>query len=112
MVIKQLENGTLYPRFQIGEVIWAPQRKPEDSKIDFSKNSRYLHNFIRALADPYPNAFAFRNNERVKIKKSIVSNSSGFVLADIGNRRYIISTRDGVILIETDVDLKVGDKLV
>ena len=111
ITIKQLRNGSFYPRPQIGEVIWAPRRKPEDSKIDFAQTSRYLHNFIRALVDPYPNAFAYSNGKCVKIKKSIVSNIPGVVLAALGNRRYIISTGDGVVFIETDLELKVNDKL-
>lgn len=111
IVIEQLRNGSLYPRSQIGEVIWAPKRNPEDSKIDFSKDSRYLHNFIRALVDPYPNAFAFRNSDSIKFKKSIVSNKPGIVLAQTGNKQYVISTGNGVVLVETDTELKVGDKL-
>ena len=111
ITIKQLRNGSFYSRPQIGEVIWAPRRIPEDSKIDFNKPSRYLHNFFRALVDPYPNAFAYSNGECVKIKKSIVSNIPGVVLAALGNRQYIISTGDGVVFIETDLELKVNDKL-
>ena len=110
-VIKQSQNGSFYSRSQIGEIIGAPKRKPEESKIDFARNSRYLHNFIRALVDPYPNAFAYSNGQCVKIKNSIVSNIPGVVLASLGNRQYVVSTGDGVILIEVDIDLKFNDKL-
>ena len=64
------------------------------------------------MVDPYPNAFAYKAGECVKIKKSIVSNKIGLVLADLGNKHYVISTGDGVILIETDIYLKVNDRLI
>jgi len=105
----QLEYEVLHPTKQIGEVIWAPKRKPEDSKIDFSQTSRYLHNFIRALVDPYPNAFAFKGNKNIKFKQSVACNVPGKVLADLGNKKYVISTGDGVILVETDTDLDIND---
>lgn len=111
IVIKQVKGNALYSRSQVGDIIWAPRRKPEDSKIDFSRGSRYLHNFIRALTDPYPNAFGYRNEDIVHIKRSIVCNSPGIVLAQVGHRKYIVSSGDGVVFIETDIDLKINDKL-
>lgn len=110
-VMQQVEKGTLYPKRQIGETVWAPKRTPEDSKLDFSKPSRYLHNFIRALVDPYPNAFVLRDKQTVQIKKSIVSNKPGVVMAKINQFEYVVSSGDGVIFIETDTELSIGDKL-
>ena len=113
-VLLQLANHCLYSKEQIGEIIWAPKRNPEDSKIDFNNTSRYLHNFIRALVDPYPNAFAKLNgNERnvVRIKKSISSNQPGIVLKEVGENEYIVSTSDGIVCIKTDKRLEIGDKL-
>ncbi len=109
-VINQIENNNYYPNKQKGEVVWAPKRTPEDSRIDFSKESRYLHNFIRALVDPYPNAFGFIGEKRLSIKESITSNTPGKVLAK-ANDKYVVATGDGVILIKVDIDLKVGDIL-
>ena len=34
-----------------------PQRKPEDGKIDLSKNADEIYNFVRAQSSPYPGAF-------------------------------------------------------
>lgn len=111
VVIQQLKNNCLYPKEQIGEVIWAPKRNPEDSKIDFNNKSRYLHNFVRTLVDPYPNAFAFCNNELIKIKKSFALNIPGKVLKKISDQEYIVSTLDGILWIETDKILNEGDIL-
>jgi methionyl-tRNA formyltransferase len=111
VTIDQLEQGVLYSRKQVGEPIWAPKRTPEDSRIDFKKSSRYLHNFIRALVDPYPNAFAFKGEKCIKFKQSVSSNTPGKVLEDLGNQRYVISTGDGIILVETDSPLEINDIL-
>jgi methionyl-tRNA formyltransferase len=110
-VISQLKNDCLYPKAQIGEVVWAPKRKPEDSKIDFNNPSRYLHNFIRTLVDPYPNSFAFCKTKKIKVKRSFTSNIPGVVLKKISAFEYIVSTKDGVIWIQTDVELNEGDQL-
>ncbi|WP_375585586.1 methionyl-tRNA formyltransferase [Cyclobacterium xiamenense] len=110
--IHQLSTNTIYPKKQIGDVIWAPKRTPEDSKINWAMPSRYTHNFIRALVDPYPNAFTFRNqNEKVNLKKSFACNTPGKVIAKTTQGQYIISTADGVVLVETDTDLNIGEIL-
>ncbi|HEU4352654.1 MAG TPA: formyltransferase [Burkholderiales bacterium] len=33
-------------------------RRPEDGRIDWSKSAREIHNLVRAVAPPYPGAFA------------------------------------------------------
>jgi len=114
VVISQLKNNTLFPKNQIGDGTLAPKRTPEDSKIDFNNKSRYLHNFIRTLVDPYPNAFTFINgdiNKTVRIKKSITSNIPGKVLKQIDAYQYIVSTNDGIIWIQTDKKLAEGEIL-
>lgn len=110
-VMQQVEKGTLYPKKQVGKTVWAPKRTPKDSKLDFSKPSRYLHNFIRALVVPYPNAFVYRDKQTIQIKNSIVSNEPGVVMAKINQFEYVVSSGDGVIFIKTDTELSVGDKL-
>lgn len=110
-VIYQFKNNCLYPKEQIGEVVWAPKRTPEDSKMDFNNKSRYLHNFVRTLVDPFPNAFAFKDEVRVNIKKSVTSNTPGLVLKKLSSNEYIVSTLDGIIWVETDAELNEGDVL-
>ena len=113
-VINQLKSECLYPKNQIGVSTLAPRRTPEDSKVDFNNRSRYLHNFIRTLVDPYPNAYTLKNgniNEVVRIKKSIISNTPGKILKKIDDFQYIVSTSDGIIWIKTDKRLTEGDVL-
>jgi methionyl-tRNA formyltransferase len=111
-VIKQLENDCLHPKKQIGEIIWAPKRTEQDSKINFNNKSRYLHNFIRALVDPYPNAFVENGSRRIKIKNSIASNTPGIVLDKTVSNKYVVSTKDGVLLLDIDTELEIGQKII
>ena len=41
-------------------------RRPEDGRIDWSKSAREIHNLVRAVAPPYPGAFA----DELKIYKT------------------------------------------
>lgn len=110
--LKQVADNKLELRDQTGEVLGAPKRTPEDSKIDFAQPSRKLHNFIRALVDPYPNAFGYTDDgSTVKIKKSIASNKPGVILDKTLGGKYVVSTADGVVLVELDKDLKIGDTI-
>lgn len=69
--IPKLANGTA-PRLKqdLEKGREYPQRCPADGKIDFSWNTRKLHNFIRAQTKPYPGAFAVRAGERIYIWSS------------------------------------------
>lgn len=46
------------------------KRFPEDSKIDWSQDRLSIYNLIRALSDPFPNAFCNLNNETIFVKKA------------------------------------------
>jgi methionyl-tRNA formyltransferase len=38
-------------------------RKPEDGRIDWNKSATEIYNLIRAVTEPYPGAFAFREKQ-------------------------------------------------
>jgi methionyl-tRNA formyltransferase len=46
------------------------KRFPLDGKINWKKDRKNIHNQIRALSDPYPNAFCTYNNKKILIKES------------------------------------------
>ena len=52
-----------------------PQRNPQDGKIDWSENSRYIERFIRAQTRPYPGAYTKINGKKLIIWKSKISNN-------------------------------------
>lgn len=111
--IKMIEAGTVFARKQIPEDLgYTRKRTPDDSRIDFGRPSTDVHNFICALVDPMPNAFCHLNGETVGIKKSEIGSAPGIVLGEVANRKYVVSTGDGVVLVETDVELNVDDKLL
>ena len=38
---------------------YCGRRRPEDGRIDWSRPAREIHNLVRAVAPPFPGAFAF-----------------------------------------------------
>lgn len=44
--------------------IKLPQRKPEDGKIDWNKNTLEIYNWIRAQTHPFPGAFTFLEKKK------------------------------------------------
>ena len=44
-----------------------PRRRPADGKIDWTKGSETLYNFVRALTQPYPGAFSWLEGRRWRI---------------------------------------------
>lgn len=92
------------------QVIFAPRRYPKDSEIKWSNNTRDIFNLIRALRDPYPNAFSYKSGKKIEFKKVYLSKTPGKVIGKLKGH-YVISTGDGAILIKTLVPLKVNDIL-
>ena len=52
------------------ERFWVTRRFPKDGKIDWSQDRMKIYNLIRALVDPFPNAFCYFNNKKIYIKKA------------------------------------------
>ncbi len=72
-LITKIIQGKFKLSSQKGKPSFYSRRKPSQSELKNLNHSKlYLHNFIRMLADPYPNAF-------IKIgKKKIIFKSSNF----------------------------------
>jgi len=45
-------------------------RTPEDGRIDWSQDAWQIHNLVRAVAPPYPGAFAFVGARRLRILRT------------------------------------------
>jgi len=45
-------------------------RRPEDGRIDWSKSAWSIHNLVRAVAPPYPGAFAYVGPRRLRILRT------------------------------------------
>jgi methionyl-tRNA formyltransferase len=68
-LINKIINSKFKKQKQTGKITTYKRRKPEESELDtldFSK--KYLYNFIRMLADPYPNAFIKIGKKKIIFK--------------------------------------------
>jgi len=53
-----------------------PRRRPEDGLVDFSLSAREVLNLIRAVARPYPGAFAWCEDTRVTFWKARIAETT------------------------------------
>ena len=92
---------------------YRKKRKPSDSKVSLSMSSIDLHRAINALSDPMPNAFCQTINDgEIVFARSFIGDQPGEVLAKTECGKYIVSTGDGIIFVETKSSLVVGDTLI
>jgi methionyl-tRNA formyltransferase len=70
LLIKTIDRiDSLKPQKQDhSQATYAPKLKKEDGKIDWGKDSRYIQRQVRAFT-PWPSAYAFIREKRVKIPK-------------------------------------------
>lgn len=79
-VMRSFEFGTVRRRVQ-GEknARYFPLRFPEDGLVLWDRlDAHEVHNRVRALTDPYPNAFTFLDNRRVRIRRTEIRSPSYF----------------------------------
>ncbi len=66
-----LAAGTAARRIQnLAEGEYCGRRSPEDGRIDWAASAERIHNLVRALAPPYPGAFADIRGERLWIHRT------------------------------------------
>ena len=121
--IKEIQNGTSERILQntvhpVG--FYCGRRGIGDEVINWKQPSRHVFNFIRSINKPGPMATTYKNGAEVRINRSRLLKgapeyigSSGQLLAKT-NDGFLIKTADSFIEIfeiESDVVLKVGDKL-
>jgi len=121
--IKEIQSGNSQRIMQnkihpVG--FYCGRRGIGDEIIDWNQKSRRLFNFIRSINKPGPMATTFINGVGVKINKSRLIKESpkyiginGQLLAKT-SEGFLVKTKDSFIEIyeiETNIKLKVGDKL-
>ncbi|MCL5062232.1 MAG: methionyl-tRNA formyltransferase [Nitrospiraceae bacterium] len=95
--IKGMREGKIKPVPQTGEASYAPPLKKEDGKIDWNRTSDELFNFVRGMY-PWPSAFCYLNDERIKIVRS---QKSEFGIQKEAVPGRIVKASDGEMIIET-----------
>jgi methionyl-tRNA formyltransferase len=90
-----------------------------DEIIDWNNSSRYLFNFIRALADPGPKATSFVNGEIVRINRSnLITKAPNYInipgqILKKTMDGFLVKTKDSfieILEIETDINPKAGSR--
>jgi len=79
------------------------KRTPDDGRIDWSKSAKEIHTLIRATTHPYPGAFSFFKNSKLKIWKANyldrIGKQPGEII-DINKEGVTVGTGKGFILIK------------
>lgn len=86
---------------------YLPKRNPEDGHISLLDKDYEIVNFVRAIKDPFPRAFLFYKNLKIKIDELIpfevceVSNIKiGTIINVFNNKMFSIKSKFGVLLIK------------
>jgi methionyl-tRNA formyltransferase len=101
-VLTALSKGELKPAPQAGEVSYAPLLKKTDGLINWSLTAQELGNFIRGM-NPWPGAYSFLENERIKILKAKACATGGTpgIIEKINKHEMLIGTgKDSLSVLE------------
>lgn len=111
--IKTLESNNLnLIKPDLSKGFYVNKRTKDDGKIDFSKPSKDIMNFIKAISKPYPGAFLYHNNKKIIIWRANLDYNTlpQYESLDIGtvvfnNSNLFIKLKDA-ILIATDYEFE------
>ena len=68
-VIRRHNPSASYPAY--------PRRRPEDGVIDFNRPAADVYNWVRGLTRPYPGAFFFRGQEKIRAWRAEIGEKPG-----------------------------------
>jgi methionyl-tRNA formyltransferase len=114
--IKGMRQGKIKPVPQIGEATYAPPLKKDDGRINWQRTAEDLFNFVRGMY-PWPSAFCYLNNERIKIikvrrlKNSDELRVKSHELGSEVNPGRIVKVSDGGMIVETGKGFLVIEEL-
>lgn len=96
--IKGIKDGTLKPKPQTGDAIYAPIIRKEDGIIDWRKKAVEISNFVRGMY-PWPCAYCHLSNERIKFIKVRAIDGTGKPgrIESVHKDNFIVGTGKGVI---------------
>lgn len=104
--IKGMRKGQIKPIPQTGDATYASPLKKEDGRINWSRSAEELFNFVRGMY-PWPAAFCYLNNERIKIIRSQKSEACFRMYLSGGRSQKeavtgrIVKASDGELIVET-----------
>jgi len=113
--ISKIKNENNFLLQNEEEATYCCMRRPEDSKIDWTKSAKDIHNFVRALAPPFPSAFTFYDNQKIEVTKTFIcSENDKYIgripgrILKINNEGIQLLTGKGILWIK---ELKVDNEL-
>jgi methionyl-tRNA formyltransferase len=121
--IKEIQSGisTRIKQDSIDAVgFYCGRRGIGDEIINWNLPSRRIFNFIRSISNPGPMATTFLGDKKVKINKSNLIYGASSYIGTVGQLLaktpdgFFVKTEDSfveILEIESEVKLKVGDKL-
>ena len=75
-MIVNIIQGKFKKRKQKGKSSYYKRRKPEESELkNLDYSNKYIHDFIRMLSDPYPNAFIKIGKKKLIFKSASYKNN-------------------------------------
>lgn len=118
-VIESVLTGTADAVAQQGEPEHYPRRKPEDGQIQWDSMSMIeIYNFIRAQTKPYPGAYSYMGNKKVKIWNAIPFDETIIYkeakygeIVEIFDNYLLVNCRGGTILLnryDGIIDAEIG----
>ena len=106
--IELIENGNVVTKKQKpNEGFFCSRRFPEDGKINWNESRTDIFNLIRALSDPYPNAYCNFNEKIIHIKKARLTDQDFR-----GPPGRICSINDDGIVVTCGMDFKKNQGLL
>lgn len=111
--IRTLESRNLnLIKPDLSKGFYVNKRSKDDGKIDFSKPSKDIMNFIKAISKPYPGAFLYNNNKKIIIWRARLDYniSPQYESLDIGtvafnNSNLLIKLKDAMLIV-TDYEFE------
>ena len=111
--IRALESNNLnLIKPDLSKGFYVNKRSKDDGKIDFSKPSKDIMNFIKAISKPYPGAFLYNNNKKIIIWRARLDYniSHQYESLDIGtvvfnNSNLFIKLKDATLIV-TDYEFE------
>lgn len=111
--IRDLESNNLnLIKPDLSKGFYVNKRSKDDGKIDFSKPSKDIMNFIKAISKPYPGAFLYNNNKKIVIWRARLDYniSPQYESLDIGtvvfnNSNLFIKLKDAMLIV-TDYEFE------
>lgn len=114
-VLNNFKKNKIKIKKQNSTYSYYPKRFKEDGFILFDQNTaQQIHNKIRALSDPYPNAFSFFNSRKINLLKSIIPKNNFYGepgrIYQVKDNKILVSASDKALWIYTNYNFKKTDR--